>query len=238
MNGGEKFFVKPSNEKLPYDILVQIFDIYAQWDGIENPLEKLLCICRSWSNVAYEHKSLWTTLRIRVRAVEDARFWLPLVSRRIEHSGDSLLNINITIDKLKLYGPSIRKELDKKVTSICKSIIGPEGCLVKWWKQLRLVTSWEHSKIWNEALSHPTPNLISLNISSPYCDPPILSSAPRLERLVVHSFIFKLCRNPPNLKTLKLVGDTVLMVHASGASAYFTSDSGIFLRLDSGTNPQ
>ncbi|CAG8746624.1 10618_t:CDS:1, partial [Acaulospora colombiana] len=76
------------NKKLPCDVLRMIFDIYAQWDGIDNPLEKLLYICRYWSTTATQHKTLWTSFQVSPTKLEELRFWDSRISRRIEYIGD------------------------------------------------------------------------------------------------------------------------------------------------------
>jgi hypothetical protein len=93
MDQEQQYLTQSGNDRLPYDLLVNVYDNYTQWDGIEEPLERLLLICRTWSTAAYEHKLLWTSFDIGSEdfGLKIARFWSSRVSKRIKRSGDEAL---------------------------------------------------------------------------------------------------------------------------------------------------
>lgn len=214
MNEEQNRLARPNNDKLPYDVLVRVFDNYAECDGMEEPLEKLLSICRTWSTAACEYKSLWSSFRVRMFNIKAARFWSSRVPKRIERCGsESFLDLHIQTTQFSRH-KDIDKEVaefhDNLVSNIFSSLTGQDCCLIHRWRRLRIFTIRKDYAFWSDVLSRPTPNLISLGIFFRHLDKPILPSAPRLEELEIDGCSFTLCQDLPSLKTLKLAGDPEL----------------------------
>ncbi|PVG00909.1 hypothetical protein CPB86DRAFT_782157 [Serendipita vermifera] len=192
------------NEKLPYDILKMIFDVYSQWDGIDNPLEKLLCICRHWSIATTQHKTLWTSFRISSSSLKDLQFWYSRISRRIELTGhDAFIDLHMRYEQREEESNSARMDKRELFRQLLTTLIGQERCLIKRWRTVHLEsTERSHRWLWNQALSYPTPNLTSLTIVRMEYSVPILPFAPHLHQLVAAHSSFKLCCRLPQLKSL------------------------------------
>jgi hypothetical protein len=108
------------------------------------------------------------------------------------------------VDIIDLTG-KLRNEL---ISNILASLIGQDGRLISRWRCLHLDAMSKYSKWWNDTLSHPTPNLIALNIANLCFENPILPSAPSLKRFEIDYCILRLGGYLPNLKVLKVVGST------------------------------
>jgi hypothetical protein len=195
----------PFNDKLPFEILVAIFDIYSEWDSIVDPLEKLLAICRSWSITAREHKTLWATFRIESTSIDLLRFWSSRVSRRIERSGDTT-PLDLTIRGYAfMEGSDSEQEHVDLISKLTRDLIGENFSLVKRWKHVSIWYSLRCLQtVWNEALSQPTPNLRSLQLRYVNCQEPILPSAPLLEELTVYNCSIDLSSKLNRLRLLRL----------------------------------
>jgi hypothetical protein len=195
----------PLNSKLPFEILFMIFEFYSIWDGIDDPLEKLLCVCKNWSTAARQHKYLWRSFRINTFLYDGPRFWSSRISHRLDLCGDNTL-LNIDLRGLSILCTS--KERANLILKVTKSLIGENFCLVRRWRHLCLVNqSSEFRGLWAQALSQPTPNLRSFFVNKMIFRVPILPSAPLLEEVDIINCSFKLCSSLEQLKTLRLAGD-------------------------------
>ncbi|PVG01185.1 hypothetical protein CPB86DRAFT_753375 [Serendipita vermifera] len=205
MYANEKRPTTPLNDKLPFDILFAIFDQYSIGDGINDPLEKLLSICKSWSMAATEHKALWATFQIESASTEVLRFWSSRVSTRIERSGNETL-LNVTIRGYAfMENPTSRQEHADLISKLTRDIIGENCSLVKRWRHISVWYSLKSlQNLWNEALSQPTPNLRSLQLRYLNCQEPILPFAPLLEELTVYNCSINLCGDLKQLKLLRI----------------------------------
>jgi hypothetical protein len=192
------------NDALPYDILSIIFNIYAQWDGMNDPLEKLLCICKTWSTAAIQHKRLWTSFRISSSSPNELRFWCSRVSGRIKRSGDeNPIDLRIIILPYRIAGERAYQE--KIFGKLLQALMGREACLVKRWRRVYILrTPPVHQWIWDETLSSPTPNLTSLTIHDLDFKKPILPFAPRLQEFIATDCSFELSGNLGQLKMLRI----------------------------------
>jgi hypothetical protein len=182
MDAAEKHMMEPLNNRLPIEVLWVIFDMYSAWDGIEDPLEKLLHICKNWSNAAQQHKALWSSFAIVLSSERNLRFWSSCVANRLAICGeDTFLDIKIKMEITSL-GKNTKQEWQTQIMKISRSLIGADGSLVKQWRRLRLSHLFsEFGTIWNEALALPTPNLRSFEACDLFLDQPILPYAPLLE---------------------------------------------------------
>ncbi|PVG01186.1 hypothetical protein CPB86DRAFT_812469 [Serendipita vermifera] len=193
----------PRNDVLPIDVLFTIFDKYSIWDGVNHPLEKLLYICKSWSNAAKQHRALWSCFSIDIYLDKHIRFWSSRVANRIGLSGD---DVPLDIEFALSHGFKTDK-WEAVILSISKSLIGEGGSLVKRWRRLRLWNPSSASQtLWNEALTVPTPNLQSFDAYNLSFSRGILPFAPSLEILTIQNSKFDLCGSFDQLKTLNLSG--------------------------------
>ncbi|CAG8596313.1 12255_t:CDS:2, partial [Acaulospora colombiana] len=76
------------NDKISRDILWVVFDFYAETDGRQDPLEKLLGVCKYWSLAARQHRRLWTKFPMKFLSNKDIKFWCSCTSKRIELCGE------------------------------------------------------------------------------------------------------------------------------------------------------
>jgi hypothetical protein len=195
----------PLNSKLPFEILFMIFEFYSIWDGVNDPLEKLLFVCKSWSTAARQHKYLWRSFRINTFLYDGLRFWSSRIPRRLDLCGESTL---LDVDLWSLSALFTSKERANLVLKITKSLIGEDFCLVRRWRHLCLVDqSSEFRELWAQALSQPTPNLRSFFVDKMVFRIPILPSAPLLEEFNIINCSFELCSSLEQLKTLRLEGN-------------------------------
>jgi hypothetical protein len=164
----------PLNDKLPIEILWKIFETYSVRDSIDNPLEKLLCICKSWSNAARRHQAIWSYFTICISEDRDIRFWSSRVTDRLAICGeDTLLDIEFEC----YLGPigTNKNETKARILGISSSLIGRDGSFVKRWRRLCFRDlPFEIRTLWNGALALPTPNLRFLEISGLSFSQPIL----------------------------------------------------------------
>jgi hypothetical protein len=54
------------NDRLPFDILAEIFDHYGEEESLSYPLETLLLVCRTWNEAASSHRGLWGRIKIEL----------------------------------------------------------------------------------------------------------------------------------------------------------------------------
>jgi hypothetical protein len=170
MDTQENRVTVPLNNKLPIEILWKIFETYSARDSIDNPLEKLLCICKSWSNAAKQHQALWSYFTIHISEDRDVYFWSSRVANRLAICGeDTLLDIEFEC-YLTLIGTN-KNETKARILGISSSLIGMDGSFVKRWRRLCFRDlPFEIRTRWNGALALPTPNLQFLDYpsASPY----------------------------------------------------------------------
>ncbi|PVG01158.1 hypothetical protein CPB86DRAFT_781734 [Serendipita vermifera] len=190
------------NTRIPFEILWMIFDKYAEADGREDPLEKLLLICKTWTAAAYQYQTLWSSFRIKLNYDSDFSFWYSRIPSRLDLCGDVLLDVDITVGPFIIWFSRI----NALVTQITSLIIGKDESLVRRWRRLcvEVPPTFLH-RSWNKALACPTPNLRFLRIRDLPLTQPILPFAPLLEELQVHGYRFTLMSNLVELKVLKLV---------------------------------
>ncbi|PVG01159.1 hypothetical protein CPB86DRAFT_871216 [Serendipita vermifera] len=217
----------PQNAKLPFDILCMIFKIYAETDGREDPLEKLLLVCKVWTIAASRNHTLWCSFRMTCSSDADLHFWCSRITKRIDHCGDGLLNI-----KVKLFHFMASKSM---VSRIASQLIGERGIMVERWRRFCIEVPQRNLwNVWSPALLYPTPNLSSLRIQDLSCNNPILPFAPLLEELELDDCSVYLSKSLEALRTLKL-----RLAHLEVVNCTMPSDSlltlptleSVFLRL-------
>jgi hypothetical protein len=193
------------NERVPFEVLWTIFDIYAQTDGPNSPLEKLLSICKAWSIAACQHKALWTCFRIIASSNRKLRFWSSRIPKRISRCGQETL-FSIEIDATSHSEGHVDLD-DNLLSTIASMFIGKDGVLIKRWKHicLKYLPVSLHD-VWNQALTCPTPNLHSLQITALWCKDPILPVPSSLEELQLSHYSFRFSSTLEQLRAVTLEG--------------------------------
>jgi hypothetical protein len=191
----------PQCPEIPLEILWEIFEIYAESDGRENPLEKLLSICQTWRVAAYQHQALWSSFGVTIKVDDDIRFWRSRIPSRLNLCGDSLLDVAVTV-RPNIIWSSDTVDMMKEIVPL---LIGREGILIERWRRLcvNMPPAFQH-RVWSKALSSPTPNLFFLRIIGLHFKGPILPFAPSLKELQVIQYPFKLLSSLKELKVLEL----------------------------------
>jgi hypothetical protein len=200
---------EPLNHKLPHEILWTIFEHYAKADGIDNPLEKLLAICRNWSLAACQYKDLWSSFRINVTSNEILHFWSSRITRRLELGGEDG-RIDVDIVAYQIFKSQIIDET--LLLKISLLLIGQGGSMSKRWRHLSIVNMHPVRAInltWNQALCYPTPNLRLLRLHGLNFEKPILPLAPFLEEVDICNSHLQVACACEQLETIKLRGNGV-----------------------------
>jgi hypothetical protein len=215
----------PLNSRIPFEVLWAIFDLYAESDGRENPLEKLLSVCQTWRAAACHHQSLWSSFRIKIQVDEDVRFWHSRIPSRLDRCGDGLVDIEVEVGLLA----TLSNDIGAIMQNITRLLIGKEGKMVGRWRRLCVDMPPTFSRHeWRKALSNPTPNLRFLRIRRLPIHGPILPFAPSLEELQVYSLPFEISGTLDRLKSLRLF---IFDLKTSGIEAVLSSPSLIHLEL-------
>ncbi|KIM26824.1 hypothetical protein M408DRAFT_25092 [Serendipita vermifera MAFF 305830] len=112
------------NDKLPFDVLAEVFSYYVTEETIEHPTETLLFVCKKWYIAALARCSLWSQFRIHLAHRPSLEILSRRVVRRLERSGNT---VPIDIELRNLLGstapPFVEdieyRELDMSSTLIC-----------------------------------------------------------------------------------------------------------------------
>ena len=97
------------NNLLPFDILSCIFNHYQQQEDVFHPLETLLLVCKSWSEVALSNHALWGRFNIRLGHDPVMRMWKKRLRLRLMRSGPIVpLDIDIRSEK---HGKDLNEEV-------------------------------------------------------------------------------------------------------------------------------
>jgi hypothetical protein len=200
---------------------------------MNEPLEKLLCICKTWSTAAIQHKRLWTSFRILSSSPNELRFWCSRVSGRIKRSGDeNPIDMRIT---LPYRIPGERAYRDKLAGKLLQALMGRDACLVKRWRRVYVLQHLRvHQWMWDEALSSLTPNLTSLTIHDMDFKKHILPFAPCLQEFIAADCSFELSSNLEQLKMLRIMAlgkDT--QINAENLTTLELVDCYTFIQLPS-----
>jgi hypothetical protein len=195
------------NDRLPYDVLYEIFDYYAKEESEDYPLETLLLVCRSWNEAALNHRLLWTWLDIPLHHICTVKLWLTRLPRRLERAGERV-PLEISLGRHEEQ----RRYRDKPfICRVCKEynpgnpyyekpdfyihakrlltmLTGTDGELCKRWKSLTLRSINRGDFLCH--LSYPTPMLTMLRYEqistlTAGIGKPILPSLPSLHTLHV-----------------------------------------------------
>ncbi|KAG8775223.1 hypothetical protein FS842_008779 [Serendipita sp. 407] len=141
------------NGRLPFDVLIHVFDYYSEHETTVQPLETLLLVCKAWNKAACERPSLWTTYKIRLGDKKTTKRWLSRIHLRLERSGSHTpLHIDITSppDKLLVKDSwflglsdmktNIRGSVDSySALKLLEILAGKGGSLCSRWESLRLL---------------------------------------------------------------------------------------------------
>lgn len=150
---------------LPFDILYNVFNYYAEFDHPSTPLETLLLVCKSWLGAAISHQGLWSTFKIQIQRHQDVKYWESCVKRRLARgSTHTLLDIDIS------RGISRRIPKDWTISYACNCLLstltGPSGEVSLRWR--RFVVGYTFMFVQTDllvrSLSFPTPNLEEFGI--------------------------------------------------------------------------
>lgn len=199
--------------EFPYELLVEIFKVYASLPGSVS--ETLLQVCSSWSAVASHEASLWTKFVISedmVRSTgphEDAtltRDWVGIFKRRLARAGPSRpLEISILA-------------LHRLLLPVVDVISGTDYVHLSRWETLNIeadapitiVSTWGSDENWTDIgylISHRMPSLRRLTLCGSNINFHAFGGAHNLEELnVLHSQSPRIGRNNsfPNLKILRI----------------------------------
>ena len=119
------------NERLPFDVLGDIFMFYAQQETIDCPIETLLLVCKSWHTAALGHRALWGQFRIHIGHRPPTHQLLVGVMRRLERSGGTVpLDIELRDLLGRCASPFMEdfeyQEVDQSSSLICPPKIDTE----------------------------------------------------------------------------------------------------------------
>jgi F-box-like len=176
-NPGRTQDVGGLNERLPFNILFQIFEYYADTETYSQPPETLLLICKYWSQAACNYPHLWHRFTINT---DDLQTWCSRIPLRLSRcSPNSLLDINI------LVTPAPMDRAD--TVSLCLHAIGllagADGKGSQRWRRFSLedpsdVLSRQPRLAW--LLSFPTPKLEEICLDGMISSMPIFPATPSL----------------------------------------------------------
>ncbi|KAG8812150.1 hypothetical protein FRC17_002169 [Serendipita sp. 399] len=139
------------NGRLPFEVLVQVFEYYSEQETPFRPQETLLLVCKAWTVAANGHPSLWTNYRINLSSTKTMMRWLHLTPYRLRRSGPQML---LQIDIRHTGGPSQqafqevvhsrlveKHQVDIKTTVIrlLGILAGENGAHCARWKSLRIL---------------------------------------------------------------------------------------------------
>jgi hypothetical protein len=197
------------NYRLPFDILVQIFEQFAEIEDAASPLERILEVCHFWRDTALDHRTLWTTFRMKLTYHWQVDYWRKRFPQRADRFGpNALLDISIELvntpaKNLVLRcgtyqvsgGPAYTSA--RHALGILKVVGGRRGVKAVRWRSLSLNVLHlaglmdQDLELLDRFLQARTPNLESVEIYgvvTPYRDHKrIFPYAPRLRRAVFHS---------------------------------------------------
>jgi hypothetical protein len=201
----------PLNDRLPFDVLAQLFEELAEIEDPTSPLELILEVCRFWRDSALAYRRLWMTFRMKITNRSEATYWKNCFPRRVNRFGlpDALLDISIVLvnsqtDERLLPYDTIDADRVRSVYSdayialgILRVVGGKHGTNAVRWRSLRLdflrlgdlrdqdvdaLDSFLHAR---------TPNLESVELHgviTPFgYHGRIFPYSPRLRRAVFHS---------------------------------------------------
>ncbi|KAG8753760.1 hypothetical protein FRC14_005754 [Serendipita sp. 396] len=172
------------NGRLPYEVLIQVFDYYLEHETALYPIETLLLVCKAWSEAASGRPSLWATYRIKVGDETITKLWVHRLPLRLRQSGSHIpLYIDITSPPNNLpdndswfsspifTGAVIIRNADYLHTlKLLEILAGKDGRLCSRWKSLRLLLA-SALRIEDGAeeliypLTYPMPALQSLHLT-------------------------------------------------------------------------
>ncbi|KAG8752231.1 hypothetical protein FRC14_007222 [Serendipita sp. 396] len=164
------------NDRLPFDILSYLFQLYLDQETILYPLETLLLVCKAWNEAAVTFRSLWGSYKIVTDEGDDEdlkKFWLRRLPVRLRRSG---LNTPLHIDfetKPNYRYPAYRSpttDIGTNIGRLFDILAGEKGHLCARWKSLRIVIGATfgqaniHSPHRFVFLANPMPSLVSLHL--------------------------------------------------------------------------
>ncbi|KAG8805596.1 hypothetical protein FRC17_005440 [Serendipita sp. 399] len=166
------------NERLPFDVLVQIFEYYLLNESTLWPTETLLLVCKVWNETALQYSPLWTRFKIDLFESNSGSLWSHRLPLRLQRSGSSQpLHIDLRYSSYRrgqwIFGsqaptPQIRSEdVRPTVALLLNALAGENGQLCTRWKTLHLDIDIEVSFMDNDlvVLSYPMPLLTTLYLS-------------------------------------------------------------------------
>ncbi|KIM27817.1 hypothetical protein M408DRAFT_24184 [Serendipita vermifera MAFF 305830] len=190
-------FKSGSANKLPFDILAEIFKKYLLGETPEHPVEILLLVCKSWSQAALDTTCLWSTFRI----YSNLGFWASCIPHRLARGRqDAFLDIRIRVGGSSTMQQKMDEGQGKETEdfnvlytaykSILCSLTGSQGEVAHRWRLFSLENHYESSSGWKEPsdlgkhLSFPTPHLTALYLQGITLPCGIIPESPVLNTFV------------------------------------------------------
>ncbi|KAG8796541.1 hypothetical protein FRC17_007984, partial [Serendipita sp. 399] len=173
------------NGRLPFDVLIRVFELYLPEETPDYPLESLLLVCKAWEQAAVAYRSLWATFKITMGEEKHKKLWLRRLPLRIERSGPQAL-FHIAIRHLDEetgkqaneahgHGQKIptQQDVEANLPRILDILAGVNGHLCARWGSLRLTihgcflrfcATNPHRNVFS-SLTYPMPALTSLHLA-------------------------------------------------------------------------
>ncbi|KIM26809.1 hypothetical protein M408DRAFT_312158 [Serendipita vermifera MAFF 305830] len=114
------------NDKLPFDVLTEIFPYYATEEVPTYPIETLLLVCKSWHVAALADCSLWGHHRIHIEHRSDTGMLLRRAERRLERSkGLGLMDIELR-NVVDANAPKFTEDFEDRILDIKPTVNCPK----------------------------------------------------------------------------------------------------------------
>jgi hypothetical protein len=220
--------VQPLNDRIPFEILWKVFELYAEMEQFPDVSEKLLYVCKTWSLAARQCRPLWTSFRINTNSFNEVTFWTSCIPLRLNRCGnDSLIDIEFTAIQTEYSIGDTPAALSRSLIDV---LIGGMGSLISRWRSVTITLQNVHiGTQWIDALAHPTPSLRYLQLTGLTGLNPILPLAPSLIELVMSDCFLRLSNDLRHLSTLRLGG---IVQNIDNIEAAFSSSKITTLILD------
>ncbi|KAG8796812.1 hypothetical protein FRC17_007954, partial [Serendipita sp. 399] len=241
------------NGRLPFDVLIRVFELYLPEETPDHPLESLLLVCKAWEQAAVAHRSLWATFKITMGEEEHTRLWLCRLPLRIERSGlQALFHIDIRhldeetgkqASEAHDRGQKIptQADVEANLPRILDLLAGVDGHLCARWGSLRLTiygcflefrATDPHRNVFN-SLTYPMPSLTSLHLAlHSDTDVWLFPQLPAVESIVLeHSELHDL-PDMSHAQNIWIGGELLCM--ADGPLWFLTAPEVLHLRIEQG----
>ncbi|KAG8796520.1 hypothetical protein FRC17_007990, partial [Serendipita sp. 399] len=168
------------NERLPFDVLVQVFEYYPLNESTRWPVETLRLVCKAWNITALQCSPLWARFNIDLSQSNTGTFWLRRLPVRLQMCGPNQplhIDIRYSLPDQSQWPFSKKawdameqirsKSVQSTVPLLLNILAGENGRLCARWETLRLELD-RGVEFLNEdlaGLTYPMPLLISLYLS-------------------------------------------------------------------------